>query len=215
MMKKITPTTPVEEAGLIRSNQPDISYTANGYPNIYMPTHPLARQNGMVSAARHNASLKVGRWLREEEVVRRLDTHPRNIDPSNLVVMTLTEAMEENAPHHGNRVVKICDWCDEEFSVVESHAERRSHCSPKCAGMAKRKFHATPEELRLWVWEKPLTQLGEMLGVSDNAVRKRCRKHGIPTPPRGYWTLLKHGHTHESALERLGLDELVGSSDSR
>ena len=205
-MKKITPTTPITEVQIIQIDQTEISYK-NDYPYFYMPSHPLARLNGTVSAARHNASLKVGYWLHEDEVVRRLDSNPKNIAPSNLVVLTKSEAMGENALHHGNRVTKICEWCKGEFSVVESHVDRRHHCSPECAGMASRKFHATPEELKSWVWEIPLTQLGKMLGVSDNAVRKRCRKHGIPTPPRGYWALTRNGQTHSSALECLGLYE--------
>ncbi len=206
-MKIITPTTLISEAQIIQVNQSVILYTNNGYLYFYMPSHPLSRQNGTVSAARHNASVKVGHWLREDEVVRRVDNNPKNIDPSNLIVITKSEAMGKNAPYHGNLVTKTCKWCEEEFSVAESHADRRSHCSPKCAGMASRKFHATPEELRLWVWESPMTHLGEMLGVSDNAVRKRCRKHGIPTPPRGYWTLVNGGQTHTSALKRLGFFE--------
>ncbi len=204
MNKKITAGTLPDEAPPIQAK---ISHTANGYPYFYMPSHPLARQNGTVSLARHSASLKVGHWLGENELVWHEDGDAKNTAASNLVVITMAEAMGENAPYHGNRVKKICEWCKEEFSVAESHADRRSHCSPKCAQMASRKFHVTPEELRLWVWETPLTQLGEMLGVSSNAVRKRCRKYGIPTPPRGYWTLVKSGHTHLSALKRLGLCE--------
>lgn len=43
------------------------------------------------------------------------------------------------------------------------------------------------ESLRRMVWTFPCTQIGELLGVSDNAVRKRCRKLGIELPPRGYF----------------------------
>lgn len=43
------------------------------------------------------------------------------------------------------------------------------------------------EELRNLVWEKPTTEIAKMLGVSDKAVEKRCKKLGIPKPPRGYW----------------------------
>ena len=206
-MNKVTSTTPISEAQLIKLIPAEISDTPNTYPSFYMPSHPLARQNGTFSIARHNASLKVGHWLKRDEVVRHKDNNPQNVDPSNLIVITKSEAMQENALYHGNLVTKICAWCGEEFQVSESHADRRSHCSPKCAQMARRKFHVTPDWLREWVWEMPMTRLGEYLGVSDNAVRKRCRKHGIPTPPRGYWALLKNGHTHASALERLGLYE--------
>jgi hypothetical protein len=43
------------------------------------------------------------------------------------------------------------------------------------------------EELRRLVKDMPLekmplTQVGKILGISDNGVRKRCRKHGIELP---------------------------------
>ncbi|MEA2008299.1 MAG: hypothetical protein U9O54_04190 [Chloroflexota bacterium] len=201
-MNKITASTPLDKVPPIEAK---ISYSSSGYPYFYMPSHPLASKNGTVSLARHNASLKIGRWLKPDEVVRHQNNNRHDVAASNLMVISKAEAMQANAPYFGNRVTKICEWCGEEFSVSESHADRRSHCSPKCAQMARRKFHAMPEELRLWVWETPLTQLGKALGVSDNAVRKRCRKYGIPTPPRGYWTLIKAGWSHIEALESLNI----------
>lgn len=204
-MNKITATTPLSKADHIPLG--DITISSQGYPYFYMPSHPLARSNGTVSLARHKASLKVGRWLNDDELVHRKDGDPGNTNADNLIILTRSEAMKENAPNHGNRVWKTCAWCEEEFSVVESHMERRHHCSPECAGLASRKFHVTPDWLRSRVWKMPLTQLGEQLGVSGNAVRKRCRKHGIPTPPRGYWALVRNGLTHLEALERLGYIE--------
>lgn len=34
-----------------------------------------------------------------------------------------------------------------------------------------------------------MTEIGKMFGVSDNAIRKRCKKFGIVIPklPVGYW----------------------------
>ncbi len=37
------------------------------------------------------------------------------------------------------------------------------------------------------VWEQPRSQLKAKVGVSDVAIAKACRKHGIPMPDRGYW----------------------------
>lgn len=45
------------------------------------------------------------------------------------------------------------------------------------------------EELARLVWEKPLSRLGPDLGVSDNAIRKRCKLYGIPFPSQGYWLM--------------------------
>jgi 5-methylcytosine-specific restriction endonuclease McrA len=39
----------------------------------------------------------------------------------------------------------------------------------------KRKFEITKEELINLIKQHPMTKVGEILGVSDNAIRKRCR----------------------------------------
>jgi hypothetical protein len=43
------------------------------------------------------------------------------------------------------------------------------------------------EDLQKMIWEKPTSILSKELGVADTAIAKRCRKLGIPKPPRGYW----------------------------
>lgn len=48
-------------------------------------------------------------------------------------------------------------------------------------------------DLYALVWAKPVTHVAREFGISDVAVRKICIKHGIPTPPLGYWAKLQHG----------------------
>ncbi len=43
------------------------------------------------------------------------------------------------------------------------------------------------------VWSEPMTTVAQRYGVSDNGLRKRCIKLGIPLPPTGYWAKLKAG----------------------
>ena len=45
----------------------------------------------------------------------------------------------------------------------------------------------TEEEMARLVWEKPLSNLAEDLGVSDKSIAKFCLKNSIEKPPRGYW----------------------------
>ena len=42
-------------------------------------------------------------------------------------------------------------------------------------------------ELARIIWEMPTEQVGKLFGVSGKTVEKRCKKLGIPKPPRGYW----------------------------
>lgn len=37
------------------------------------------------------------------------------------------------------------------------------------------------------VWSRPMTHLAKEFGLSDVALHKICRKHGIPSPPLGWW----------------------------
>jgi hypothetical protein len=45
----------------------------------------------------------------------------------------------------------------------------------------------TREEFYELVWSKPLTHLAKEFAISDVALHKICRKHGIPNPPLGWW----------------------------
>jgi hypothetical protein len=206
MKQIITPKTPLRK---IKPLKATIYHDGQGYPHFYMPTHPLARQNGMVSLSRHTASLKKGRWLGPEELVRHKDGDPANTHPNNLKVVTRQKNLRANGINQENQVVITCAYCQQNFSVPESHAGRRKHCSTRCRDLNKRKFEIEPEKLARWVWEEPVTQVAKALGVSDNAVRKRCRKFGIPTPPRGYWTLVKRGCAQKEAIKQLGLEEEI------
>ncbi|GGE95322.1 hypothetical protein [Sphingomonas prati] len=37
------------------------------------------------------------------------------------------------------------------------------------------------------VWSRPITHVAKDFRLSDVAIHKICRKHGIPTPPLGWW----------------------------
>ena len=54
-------------------------------------------------------------------------------------------------------------------------------------------FALTDSELQKMVWYKPVTEVAKEMGVSDVAIRKRCRKAGIKTPPFGFWAKVKAG----------------------
>ncbi|MGO8920664.1 MAG: hypothetical protein ACLQJR_32625 [Stellaceae bacterium] len=45
----------------------------------------------------------------------------------------------------------------------------------------------TREQFYELVWSKPMTHLAKEFAISDVALHKICRKHGIPNPPLGWW----------------------------
>lgn len=49
------------------------------------------------------------------------------------------------------------------------------------------------DELYEKVWTTPMQRLAKELGLSDVGLAKLCKRHGIPTPGRGYWTRVATG----------------------
>src|SRR6056297_1752486 len=52
----------------------------------------------------------------------------------------------------------------------------------------------TRKELYDLVWSESLPSLAKKYKLSDNSLRKRCKKINIPLPPAGYWQKKKHGY---------------------
>lgn len=51
----------------------------------------------------------------------------------------------------------------------------------------------TREEFYDLVWSKPITHLAKEFRLSDVALHKICKKHGIPKPPLGWWAKKQAG----------------------
>ncbi len=60
------------------------------------------------------------------------------------------------------------------------------------------------------VWSKPMTQLAKDFALSDVALHKICKKHGIPNPPLGWWAKQAAGKpVKRTPLPRLKAGEAV------
>ena len=55
----------------------------------------------------------------------------------------------------------------------------------------------TRQQLYDLVWTKPMYELCQQFGLSDNGLRKNCKKLNIPIPYIGYWSKLKYGKKPE------------------
>ena len=85
-----------------------------------------------------------------------------------------------------------CSVCHEAFVVWPSKMRLGVTCSVECAAKAQEKVvWPSDDDLHRLVWLMPVMKLSTSLGVSDSAVKKRCRKRGISTPGRGYWAKQK------------------------
>ena len=59
--------------------------------------------------------------------------------------------------------------------------------------LTKQLAELTREQLHEKVWSVPVSELSGEFGLSDVAIAKRCRKLGVPCPPRGYWAKVQAG----------------------
>lgn len=55
----------------------------------------------------------------------------------------------------------------------------------------------TREQLYEQVWETPMRRLAPTYGITDVGLKKVCKKHGVPTPPVGFWAKKEFGKSVE------------------
>lgn len=59
------------------------------------------------------------------------------------------------------------------------------------------KIELTREEIYEMVWNVPMRRLAWKYKISDNGLRKICKKHNIPLPTNGHWVRIKFGYKSE------------------
>ena len=67
-------------------------------------------------------------------------------------------------------------------------AKNETGMCKNCFPINRRKFSITKDELERMVWEKPVSHIADIFGVSDKAIHNRLKKFGIQIPPIGYWS---------------------------
>ena len=103
-------------------------------------------------------------------------------------------AREEVQPRIDTGIVRSCPQCHRDFRMTPCRlkAIRSPCCSDKCkAEIQERASWPSDELLAKIVWERPVATIATELGVCGGAIKKRCKRRGIPTPPRGYWASLR------------------------
>lgn len=75
--------------------------------------------------------------------------------------------------------------------LPQQRQTRSHHLMATTPSAAVRTF--AREEFYTLVWTRPMTSLAAEFGISDVALHKTCRKHGIPKPPQGWWSKVGHG----------------------
>lgn len=176
----------------------------NGYIAIYMPEHKKSFSNGCVYEHVIVAEKILGRELTEEECVHHKDHNRQNNEEDNLMVFATSS---DHAFYHGGaNIIKredgayiaikddsifvksfknknkttqckynLCPICNENYKYIHS-----SMCK-ECRNKENSKNIPPKEEIEALIYSTPFTIIGKMYGVSDNAVRRWCRKYNLPS----------------------------------
>lgn len=84
-----------------------------------------------------------------------------------------------------------CRHCNDKYRRELANEKLKKQKQRK---QRKLKFEVSKEDLEKLVKEKPMTKIAEIFGVSDNAVKKRCKTLGIVIENRlGYWRKVETG----------------------
>lgn len=69
------------------------------------------------------------------------------------------------------------------------------------------KVSLTGKELYELVWSNSLKSLSKKYNISDNGIRKICKKNNIPLPKRGYWQKLQYGKpVQKEAFQKISFE---------
>lgn len=77
-------------------------------------------------------------------------------------------------------VIKKKYYCFDCGKEITKGAIRCSSCASKLSNQQNKKFYITREELKTLIRELPFTKVAKQFGVSDNAIRKRCKSFNLP-----------------------------------
>lgn len=161
----------------------------NGYIRVYMPEHINADENGLIYEHQLMAEKKIGRALKDTEVVHHIDQNRSNNSIDNLLIFASNS--DHIAFHHNNiytldeegiahcegksKNVNICLLCGQNILWSSKYCEQ-------CGHIIQRKVMDRPnrEQLKRLIRLNSFTQIGLLYDVSDNTIRKWCKSENLP-----------------------------------
>lgn len=169
---------------------------SNGYYEYYIPEHHLASGAGIVYEHQLVAEAMLGRELKDEEVIHHKDRNRKNNAFDNLIVFKTVG--DHTAYHNGAKIIKENDvYVAIKHSKVNENGRRISSkpcpiCGGEmatganmcwsCANKKRAEKSRTPSKDTLYtlLLNNSMCAIGRKYNVSDNAVRKWCKKYGLP-----------------------------------
>lgn len=190
------------------------------YLAIYLPNHPRATKDGVVYSHIISAEKKIGRYLKDGEVVHHINENKHDNREENLIVFK-TNA-DHSAFHKGlkatligdvyecldkNPKIKICPICNS--TKILGASNMCKNCSDKNRNNLKKTLNIDREQLKKDIYYNSYTQLGLKYNVSDNTVKKwllsfnikECNKSIIKLIPYDEWLSEKFSEKTQMEIE--------------
>lgn len=189
--------------------------TIGDYVALYMPEDERAyKSNGCICEHRLVAEKMLGRPLKDGECVHHKDFNKKNNDPENLMVFSTRR--DHAVFHKGGSVYLTEDGSYKTIRKSPSKKEKTKNTKertrkkseddytakicPMCNGPKNPKskicvscykknqaIKVPPkEELEPLIYKLPFVQIAKRYGVTDNAVRKWCKKYNLPYKKEGF-----------------------------
>ena len=173
------------------------------YLALYRPYLPKSRKDGYVYIHQLQAEKKLGRPLKRQECVHHIDENKFNNDLNNLMVFKTIS--DHAAFHRGALIHKIDDVWVSDIKTIKISNTRKCICPVckkeykdlkakmciKCYQKARSVNIPNKDTLLNLILNFPFTKIGKMFNVSDNAVRKWCKKYDLPYTKKGILSYLK------------------------
>jgi hypothetical protein len=173
----------------------------HGYVMVYCPGHPRANNRGYASEHRLLMELHLRRSLSKDEHVhhrngKRWDNRLENLEvlqrSDHAKLGYIPAGVDPSLVAVGARPKKRMKRAGSRCACGQAVIFPRKYCSRRCLSGAREKARwPTRDQLAALVKTTPTARIARLLGVSDKAVSKACRRMGLQTKPRGFWTKVR------------------------
>lgn len=160
----------------------------NGYIAVYMPEHDRAFKNWCVYEHILVAEKMLQRNLLPSECVHHIDRDKTNNNEDNLIVFA---TIGDHTSFHDGAEIALLE--NGSYVAVNADKKERNTCPVcgayktsraklclECANKKKATNIPSKDELMELIGKVSFVKIGEMYGVSDNAVRRWCIKYDLP-----------------------------------
>ena len=162
------------------------------YIGVYMPNHPRATKEGVVYEHVLVAEAKLGRYLKDGEVVHHIDEDKYNNSSENLMIFKTNS--DHISFHSGNKDIKIdndgvyialnkfeeyiiCPICNK--NKMYNTSKKCRECMNSNRKELLNNIEIDREKIKEEVYNSSFVSVAKKYNVTDNAIKKWLKRHNM------------------------------------